>query len=89
MVRAVVRSRGQITLPREVREALHVEEGDDVAFVVEAGQVTLRGLKSVPADQAWFWSDRWQVGEREASEQLDGGVGTVFDNSEDFLDSFR
>lgn len=32
---------------REVREALHVEEGDDVAFVVELGQVTTRGLKSI------------------------------------------
>ncbi len=37
MIRAVVRSRGQMTLPREVREALHVEEGDDVAFDVEDG----------------------------------------------------
>ncbi len=44
MVRAVVRSRGQITLPLEVREALHIEEGDDVAFLVEAGQVVMRGL---------------------------------------------
>lgn len=32
MVRAVVRSRGQVTLPKEVREALHIEEGDDVAL---------------------------------------------------------
>lgn len=54
MTRAVVRSRGQITLPREVREALHVGEGDDVDFVVEDGRVTLRGLTSVPAEQAWF-----------------------------------
>ncbi|MHB1928511.1 MAG: AbrB/MazE/SpoVT family DNA-binding domain-containing protein [Acidimicrobiales bacterium] len=38
----MVRSRGQITLPREVREALHVEEGDDAAFVIEAGQVPMR-----------------------------------------------
>lgn len=89
MVRAVVRSRGQITLPREVREALHVDEGDDVAFVVEAGQVTMRGLKSIPSEQAWFWSDRWQAGEREASEQLAAGEGAVFDDGEAFLDSLR
>jgi len=87
MVRVVVRSRGQITLPREVREALHVNEGDDVAFVVEGGQVTMRGLKSIPSEQAWFWSNRWQAGEREASEQLAAGEGTVFDDAEAFLDS--
>lgn len=89
MVRAVVRSRGQITLPREVREALHVGEGDDVAFVVEAGQVTMRGLKSIPADQAWFWTDAWQAGERDASKQLAAGEGTVFDDRDAFLTSLR
>ncbi|MHB8296676.1 MAG: AbrB/MazE/SpoVT family DNA-binding domain-containing protein [Acidimicrobiales bacterium] len=85
----MIRSRGQITLPREVREALHVEEGDDVAFVVEAGQVTMRGLKSIPAEQSWFWTDEWQAGEREASEQIAGGGGTVFDNDSAFLESLR
>lgn len=89
MTRAVIRSRGQITLPREVREALHVEEGDDVAFIVEAGQVTMHGLKSIPAEQSWFWTDAWQAGEREASEQVAAGEGTVFDHGDDFLDSLR
>lgn len=90
MVRAVLRSRGQITLPREVREALHVEEGDDVAFVVdEAGQVTMRGLKSIPAEQAWFWTDAWQAGEREASEQVARGEGTLFGTGDAFLESLR
>ena len=89
MKRAVVRSRGQITLPREIREALHVEEGDDVAFVVEAGQVTMRGMKSIPAEQSWFWTEAWQAGEREASEQVVAGEGTVFENGNSFLDSFR
>jgi antitoxin PrlF len=89
MTRAVVRSRGQITLPREVREALHVEEGDDVAFVVEAGQVTMRGLKSIPAEQSWFWTNAWQAGEREASDQIAAGEGPVFDNGDSFLDSLR
>ncbi|MEZ5331846.1 MAG: AbrB/MazE/SpoVT family DNA-binding domain-containing protein [Thermoanaerobaculia bacterium] len=88
MTRAVIRRKGQITLPREVREALHVEEGDDVAFTVEEdGTVVLTGLKSTPADQAWFWTDEWQAGEREASRQAARGEGTVYDGSEDFLDS--
>jgi AbrB family looped-hinge helix DNA binding protein len=85
----VVRSRGQVTLPREVREALHIDEGDDVAFVVEAGQVRMRGLKSIPAEQAWFWTDAWQAGEREASEQLAAGEGAMFDDGDAFLDSLR
>lgn len=87
MVRAVVRRRGQITLPREVREALHVEEGDDIAFVVADDAVTMRGLKSIPADQAWFWSKDWQAGERQATEQLAVEQGTVYDDEDSFLTS--
>lgn len=87
MARAVVRSRGQITLPREIREALHVEEGDDVAFEVENGQVIVRGLKSIPADQAWFWTKEWQAGEREATEQVAESEGSVFHDAGTFLHS--
>lgn len=87
-LRAAVRARGQVTLPREVREALHVTEGDDVAFsLTREGEVVVTGLKSIPAGQAWFWTDRWQAGEREASEEFARGDGTTYDNVEDFLES--
>lgn len=89
MVRAVVRSKGQITLPREIRDALHLREGDDVAFVVEGDRVVMRGLRSVPTDQAWFWSEAWQAGEKQASEQLANGEGRVFQDADAFLGSFE
>src|SRR5271165_2090133 len=63
---ARIRGRGQLTLPTEVREALRVGEGDEVEFTRhDDGTVTVRGLKTIPADQAWFWSPDWQAGERE------------------------
>ncbi|MDQ6839039.1 MAG: hypothetical protein M3137_12090 [Actinomycetota bacterium] len=45
------------------------------------------GLKSVPAEQAWFWSKEWQSGEREASQQLAGEEGTVYADEDSFLAS--
>jgi hypothetical protein len=49
----------------------------------------MRGLKSIPAEQAWFWTDAWQAGEREAGEQLAAGEGAMFDDGDAFLDSLR
>lgn len=89
MARAVVRSKGQITLPKVVRDALHLREGDDVAFVLEDGQVMMRGLRSVPTDQAWFWTQQWQDGEKQASRQLEAGEGAVFEHADAFLDSLK
>ncbi len=47
---ARIRGRGQLTRPAEVREALHVAEGDEVEFTRhDDGTVTVRGLKTIPA----------------------------------------
>jgi AbrB family looped-hinge helix DNA binding protein len=74
--RVTVRKKAQLTLPVEIRDALHVVEGDEVEFTVtETGEVVLRGLAVVPADQRWFWTEDWQAGEREAHEQI--AVGDV------------
>jgi len=84
---ATVRAKGQITLPRDVRQALHIEEGDQVAFdVADDGTVTVRGLTSVPADQAWFWTTTWQAGEQQVDAELESGRhGRVFHSDGEFL----
>ena len=75
-------------MPREIREALHIEDGDEIEFeLTPDGRVLMSGLKMIPADQAWFWIETWQAGEREASAEIAGGNGRVFESSEDFLKS--
>jgi hypothetical protein len=43
--------------------------------VTDTGEVLLRGMTSVPADQRWFWQPDWQAGE-----QINAGDVEVFDN---------
>src|SRR5579875_3797901 len=72
--------RGEV-LPREVRAALHVSEGDEVAFVD-----TGHGIVVCPADQAWYWTSEWQEGEREADEQIARGeLSPVFESAEEMF----
>ncbi|MGH3158593.1 MAG: AbrB/MazE/SpoVT family DNA-binding domain-containing protein, partial [Streptosporangiaceae bacterium] len=81
--------RHQVTLPAEIREALHVRSGDEIEFSVdEHGGVTVRGYMSVPTDQAWFFTPSWQAGEREADEQIAAGKGHLYASDEGFLASF-
>lgn len=84
---ARVREKGQLTLPAEVRAALRVTAGDEVEFTRhEDGTVTVRGLKTIPADQAWFWSADWQAGEREAGEEISrGDLSRVYASAEDMF----
>lgn len=87
IARTSLRDRGQVTLPNAVRERLHVVPGDELEFDVEeeTGRVYLRGLKTIAADQAWFWTEEWQ--EREAAASRDDAEGhtRVYRSGEEFL----
>ncbi|MGH3505022.1 MAG: AbrB/MazE/SpoVT family DNA-binding domain-containing protein [Nocardioidaceae bacterium] len=88
MNHATLRPKGQLTLPAEVRNALHISAGDGVNFTIESdGRVVLTGTKTIAADQAWFWTQEWQEGEREASEQVARGEVDRYESVDDFLDS--
>ena len=89
LARATVREKAQVTLPTEVRAALHVQPGDNLEFGLDpaTGVVTVTGLKTIPAEQAWFWTEEWQQGEAEASADYAAGRTKTFESAEDFLAS--
>jgi antitoxin MazE len=68
-----VRKKAQITLPQEIRKKLGIEEGDFIDFEDHDGEIVLRAKKLIDNDQAWFWTKRWQEGEREAEEDIKAG----------------
>jgi antitoxin PrlF len=84
---SVIRAKGQLTIPRDVREAAHLEEGDPVEIELTAEGILLRPKKLIDASQAWFWSQEWQAGEREASADIKAGRVTTSGSSETFLGS--
>lgn len=73
-IKTRVRERGQLTLPNEIRELLRIEVGDDLMFRTDAdGRVFVERVNIVPADQAWFWTERWQKMERQVQEDIEAG----------------
>jgi antitoxin PrlF len=46
-----VTSKGQITIPKRVRESLHVETGDSLVFEVREGEAVIRRLPDI--DPEW------------------------------------
>lgn len=81
-----VRPKAQLTLPEEIRRALHIGEGDEVEFTVhDDGTVTIRGYVSIPTDQAWFFTPEWLAGEREADEEIAAGRGSIHESAEDMF----
>ena len=130
-----VRSRCQVTIPREIFDQLHLEVGDFVEAKVEDGKIlmipqklTTRGkvipltdeeqktlLKAkrkidcikedlihsegltqeevklaakvgiIDPEQAWWWTEEWQEGERKAEREIkEGRVHGPFTTTEEF-----
>ena len=81
-----VRSRGLIALPATIRRNLGLDQpGAQVEVIEREGEIVLRPYVPVPADQAWFWTERWQRMEREADEAVAAGRVTVVDGVEAML----
>lgn len=82
-----VRAKGQVTIPREIRERAHLKEGDPIEVEMVPEGILLKPQKVVDATQAWFWTPAWQTGEREASLDIAEGRVEAHETDESFLDS--
>ncbi len=52
------------------------------------GLVLINGTPTeIDLNQAWFWTDEWQAGEREVDELIRNGEVEEYDSLEDLFDS--
>jgi AbrB family looped-hinge helix DNA binding protein len=65
-----LRAKNQITIPADLIEALHLEEGEQLEIQIENGHLVLVPVVTIEKDQSWFWTEQWQQEEREVEAQL-------------------
>lgn len=84
---ALSSSRGSITLPAAVRRRYRLDEPGAQVEVVDRddGVIELHPVLPHRADQAWFWTERWQAMEREVDEDVAAGRTQTFDSAEEFI----
>jgi antitoxin PrlF len=85
-----LRSNGQMTLPATIRKQARVKEGDSFeAHVDEEGVFHLVPQVVIERSQLYFWSDRWQDGERETDEDLRAGRYEDFEDIETLIEELE
>jgi AbrB family looped-hinge helix DNA binding protein len=63
----------QVSIPKNVRDALGLTEGDYLEVEERDGEIVMIPQRLIDADQAWFWTPEWQAGEREVEEDIRAG----------------
>ena len=76
----------QVSIPKEIRERLGIEEGDLIEMLEQDGRIVMVPKRLIDADQAWFWTKEWQEKEREADEDIrQGRVAGPFKSVDDLM----
>jgi bifunctional DNA-binding transcriptional regulator/antitoxin component of YhaV-PrlF toxin-antitoxin module len=83
--------RGTLALPAELRRRHNLDRPGAQVRIVERddGVLELHPLAAIPADQAWFWTERWQRMEREADEDIAAGRVSDHETVEELFDALE
>ena len=67
-----ISSKGQIAIPKEIRDSLHIKEGDQLVYRIERGRIVLEPVVNLPRSQAYFWTPEVQEKIKELMRILKG-----------------
>ena len=76
-----------MALPADLRRRLRLDRDNAQVQLIEHedGRLELRPVVTVPADQAWFWTERWQAMERQADAEVAAGKSTVVEGTDELI----
>ena len=77
-----VKNKYQIVIPEDVRKKIKIEVGDSLEIIEKDGLVIAKPVVIVDKSQAYFWTDEWQKGEKEAEDAKKKGDFKDFDNAD-------
>ena len=81
-----IRDNGQITLPTSIRRKTNLKSGDLLDVKIEEdGSIRLTPQVAIDRSQAYFWTKRWQEGERQAEEDIRSGHIKKFDTVDELV----
>ena len=85
-----LRSDGRVTIPKNLRRQARLSEGDELDVEMTSEGILLRPCSQRHENQWWYWTDEWQAGEQQITEDRAAGRrGPVFASGDEFLAALR
>jgi len=63
MITSKLTSKAQTTIPQPVRAALHLKEGDEIAYAIDGDHVILKRVSTEAADDPFATFNEWSTDE--------------------------
>ena len=84
-----LRSRAQITLPKEAVKELHLKEGDNLSVEVDKGKVIITPVAIIPKDELWAWSPKIRSAIEKGKDEAKKGKLNEYNTVEDLWNDLR
>jgi antitoxin MazE len=86
-----ISGKGQIAIPKEVREDMKINAGDRFEVEVSDGNILLKPVVTitVPKNQAWFWTEEVQKQIREAEEEYKKGKYKTYNDTAELVSELK
>jgi AbrB family looped-hinge helix DNA binding protein len=82
---AKVTYKGQLTIPKEIREQVGLKDGDYVDIKIVGNKLLLSPKLLIDKDQAWFWTKEWQEKEKQVDEDIKAGRVHSFESADEAI----
>jgi AbrB family looped-hinge helix DNA binding protein len=82
---AKVTYKGQLTIPKEIREQVGLKDGDYVDIEIVGNKLLLNPKLLIDKDQAWFWTREWQEKEKEVDQDIKAGRVHSFESTDEAI----
>ena len=78
-----------ITLPMWLMTRFRVSTGDFIRLEETKDGVLIKPAKLIDPSQAYFWTQEWQAGEREAQDDIRKGRVKAFKSAKELMQDLR
>ena len=84
-----IRTKSQITIPKEIMDKLGLKEGNELDIKIENNKILLRPMIMIPKDQSWFWTKEWQEEEKEIDKEKKEGKIKKVNNINELMEDLN
>ncbi|WPX08635.1 AbrB/MazE/SpoVT family DNA-binding domain-containing protein [Anaerocellum danielii] len=86
MVIIEIKKKSQVTIPVQIMKKLNLHVGDLLQIEEKDGRIILTPVVTIPKDQAWFYSEKWQKEESIVENEIKEGKLLVANSLEELFE---
>ena len=64
------KQKSQVTIPKEIVKKMNLKVGDKLEVLEQDGKLVITPVIIVPKDQAWYYTEKWQIMEDAVHAQI-------------------